>query len=98
MRAADTVGLRVPVWAAPPPTTADGELVPAWWPGTINIIVSVPVPLDDAAYVNPVMAGTECPLRRQRAGMRRSRRGAVAWLQSADKTISHPVLPLEDIF
>jgi adenosylcobinamide amidohydrolase len=42
VRAADTVGLRVPAWAAVPPGTADRELAPAWRPGTINIIVSVP--------------------------------------------------------
>ena len=54
-----TVGLRVPTWAAAPSGAADGELVPAWHPGTINIIVSVPVPLRDAAYVNAVMTATE---------------------------------------
>ena len=32
---------------------------PIWRPGTINIIVSVPVPLGDAAYVNAVMTATE---------------------------------------
>ncbi len=42
-----------------PPGTADGELAPAWRPGTINIIVSVPVPLSDAAYVGAVMTATE---------------------------------------
>jgi adenosylcobinamide amidohydrolase len=56
---AATVGLRVPAWAAAPSGTADHELVPAWRPGTINIIVSVPVPLRDAAYVNAVMTATE---------------------------------------
>jgi adenosylcobinamide amidohydrolase len=59
VRVAATVGLRVPAWAAVPPGTADGELMPAWRPGTINIIVSVPVPLRDAAYVNAVMTATE---------------------------------------
>ena len=59
VRAAATVGLRVPIWAAAPSGTADRELVPAWRPGTINIIVSVPVPLSDAAYVNAVMTATE---------------------------------------
>jgi adenosylcobinamide amidohydrolase len=57
--AAATVGLRVPTWAAVPSGRADRELVPAWRPGTINIIVSVPVPLSDAAYVNAVMTATE---------------------------------------
>src|ERR1035438_3907947 len=57
--AAATVGLRVPTWAAVPPGTADRELVRVWRPGTINIIVSVPVPLSDAAYVNAVMTATE---------------------------------------
>jgi adenosylcobinamide amidohydrolase len=59
VRAAATVGLRVPAWAAVPPGTADGQLVPARRPGTINIIVSVPVPLSEAAYVNAVMTATE---------------------------------------
>jgi len=59
VRAAATAGLRVSTWAAVPPGTADGELAPAWRPGTINIIVSVPVPLSDAAYVGAVMTATE---------------------------------------
>jgi adenosylcobinamide amidohydrolase len=59
VHAVATVGLRVPAWAALPPGTADRELAPAWRPGTINIIVSVPVPLSDAAYVNAVMTATE---------------------------------------
>ena len=57
--AAATVGLRVPIWAAAPSGNADRELVPTWRPGTINILVSVPVPLSDAAYVNAVMTATE---------------------------------------
>ena len=56
---AATVGPRVPTWAAAPAGPADHEPVPAWQPGTINIIVSVPVPLRDAAYVNAVMTATE---------------------------------------
>ncbi|MGH3221606.1 MAG: adenosylcobinamide amidohydrolase [Streptosporangiaceae bacterium] len=59
VRAAATVGLRVPTWAAAPANVADDELAPAWRPGTINIIVSVPVPLRDSAYVNAVMTATE---------------------------------------
>jgi adenosylcobinamide amidohydrolase len=59
VRAAATVGLRVPIWAAAPAGAADDELAPAWRPGTINIIVSVPVPLRDAAYVNAVITATE---------------------------------------
>jgi adenosylcobinamide amidohydrolase len=59
VHAAATVGLRVPTWAAAPSGTVDRELDPAWRPGTINIIVSVPVPLRDAAYVNAVMTATE---------------------------------------
>ena len=56
---AATVGLRVPTWAATPSGTVDHELTPIWRPGTINIIVSVPVPLGDAAYVNAVITATE---------------------------------------
>ena len=59
VHAAATVGLRVPAWAAAPAGPADRELGPAWRPGTINIIVSVPVPLHDGAYVNAVMTATE---------------------------------------
>jgi adenosylcobinamide amidohydrolase len=59
VRVAATVGLRVPTWAAVPAGTADRALAPAQRPGTINIIVSVPVPLRDAAFVNAVMTVTE---------------------------------------
>jgi adenosylcobinamide amidohydrolase len=59
VHAAATVGLRVPTWAAAPAGTADRELGPIWHPGTINIVVAVPVPLSDAAYVNAVITATE---------------------------------------
>jgi adenosylcobinamide amidohydrolase len=59
VRVVATVGLRVPAWAAAPSGTAGREPAPAWRPGTINIIVSVPVPLRDAAYVGAVMTATE---------------------------------------
>jgi adenosylcobinamide amidohydrolase len=70
VRVAATVGLRVPTWAAVPAGTQDPELAPAecapagpegpvWQPGTINIIVTVPVPLSDAAFVNAVITATE---------------------------------------
>ena len=54
-QAAVTAGLRVPTWAAAPAGAADPELAP----GTINIIVSVPAPLTDAALVNAVITATE---------------------------------------
>ncbi|WP_371941830.1 adenosylcobinamide amidohydrolase [Actinomadura chokoriensis] len=61
-----TVGLRVPTWAAAPAGAPDPELAPldgtsrpAWTPGTVNIVVAVPVPLDDAALVNAVVTATE---------------------------------------
>ena len=59
VRVAATVGLRVPTWAAAASGTVDREVTPIWRPGTINIIVSVPVPLGDAAYVNAVITATE---------------------------------------
>ena len=59
VQVAATVGLRVPTWAAAPAGPAGREPLAAWRPGTINIIVSVPVPLRDAAYVNAVMTATE---------------------------------------
>lgn len=54
-----TVGLRVPTWAAAPPDAVDPELAPIQAPGTVNIVVSVPVPLTDAALVNAVITATE---------------------------------------
>ncbi|MBO2451085.1 adenosylcobinamide amidohydrolase [Actinomadura barringtoniae] len=57
-----TVGLRVPTWAAAPPDAVDPELAPIQdiqTPGTVNIVVSVPVPLTDAALVNAVITATE---------------------------------------
>ncbi|MCB5906194.1 adenosylcobinamide amidohydrolase [Streptomyces pinistramenti] len=49
-----TVGLSVPTWAA------DHAAVPSpMRPGTVNIIASLPVPLDDAALVNAVITATE---------------------------------------
>jgi adenosylcobinamide amidohydrolase len=59
VRAAATVGLRIPTWAAAPAGSADRELAPIWRPGTINIVVSVPVALADAAFVNAVITATE---------------------------------------
>ena len=50
-----TAGLRVPTWAAAPADAADADLAP----GTVNIIVEVPVPLTDAALVNAVITVTE---------------------------------------
>jgi len=38
---------------------ADPGLAPIRRPGTINIVVSVPVPLSDAAFVNAVVTATE---------------------------------------
>ncbi len=57
VHAAATVGLRVPTWAASPPGRRDPDLAPA--PGTINVVVCVPVPLADAALVNAVLTATE---------------------------------------
>ncbi|WP_425428139.1 adenosylcobinamide amidohydrolase [Streptosporangium amethystogenes] len=54
-----TVGLRVPTWAAAPEGVPDPELAPMYLPGTINIVVAVPVAMSDAALVNAVMTVTE---------------------------------------
>ena len=65
VRAAATVGLRVPTWAAAPPGGGpDPELAPIDHdltapPGTINVIVCLPVPLSEAALVNAVVTATE---------------------------------------
>ncbi len=61
--AAATVGLRVPTWAAAPEGVPDPELAPLYRPGTINILVAVPVPVSDAALVNLVMTVTEAKTR-----------------------------------
>ncbi|MDZ5441198.1 adenosylcobinamide amidohydrolase [Micromonospora sp. 4G57] len=49
-----TVGLGTPVWAAAPAPAAPGQRV-----GTVNIIVSVPARLGEAALVNAVATATE---------------------------------------
>jgi adenosylcobinamide amidohydrolase len=62
VHAAVTVGLRVPTWAAAPRGDSDPELAPVHprpLPGTINVVVSVPVPLSDTAFVNAVATATE---------------------------------------
>lgn len=59
VEAAVTTGLRVPTWAAAPADAPDPELKPIYLPGTINILVRVPVPLTDAALVNAVITATE---------------------------------------
>ena len=56
VQAAATVGLSVPTWAAAPPGPPDPELA---WPGTINIVLALPVPLTGAAFVNAVVTATE---------------------------------------
>ncbi|MFD3997764.1 adenosylcobinamide amidohydrolase [Streptomyces sp. NPDC058548] len=55
VRAVVTAGIGVRGWAAAP--GAGGVTIPH--PGTINIIVSLPVPLTDAALVNAVATATE---------------------------------------
>ncbi|MER6099877.1 adenosylcobinamide amidohydrolase [Streptomyces sp. NPDC001728] len=55
VRAVVTAGIGVRGWAAAPGT--GGVMVPR--PGTINIIVSLPAPLTDAALVNAVATATE---------------------------------------
>lgn len=61
VEAVATVGLRVPTWAAAPEGAPDPELAPMRLPvpGTINIVVRVPVAMSDAALVNAVMTVTE---------------------------------------
>jgi len=64
VQSAVTVGLRVPTWAASQAGRPDTELAPLGAelpvrPGTINVIVAVPVPLTDAAFVNAVVTATE---------------------------------------
>lgn len=49
-----TVGITAPTWAAD-----EEDAVSAWAPGTINVVVGVPVALSDAALVNAVATATE---------------------------------------
>jgi adenosylcobinamide amidohydrolase len=58
VRAVVTVGLGLPVPAAASAQAIAGETSPAG-PGTINVLVVVPVALEDAALVNLVMTVTE---------------------------------------
>ena len=51
---AATVGVTRPTWAAAP----DDSWTP-WLPGTINLVITVPAPLSDAALVNAVVTATE---------------------------------------
>ncbi|MGW1293719.1 adenosylcobinamide amidohydrolase [Streptomyces sp. NPDC002533] len=53
-----TAGLGVRGWAAAPETSADATTVP-FRPGTVNIVVTLPVALSDAALVNAVATATE---------------------------------------
>ncbi|MEV7464366.1 adenosylcobinamide amidohydrolase [Streptomyces rubiginosohelvolus] len=50
-----TAGLGVRGWAAAP----DGDRAPAFQPGTVNIVVTLPAALSDAALVNAVATATE---------------------------------------
>ncbi|MFD4004616.1 adenosylcobinamide amidohydrolase [Streptomyces rubiginosohelvolus] len=50
-----TAGLGVRGWAAAP----DGDRAPAFRPGTVNIVVTLPAALSDAALVNAVATATE---------------------------------------
>lgn len=54
VRVDTTVGISKPTWAADP----EGGWS-AWTPGTINIVVQLPVALDDGAAVNAVITATE---------------------------------------
>jgi adenosylcobinamide amidohydrolase len=49
-----TVGVTSPTWAAD-----QDDAVSAWAPGTINLVIALPVALSDAALVNSVMTATE---------------------------------------
>lgn len=49
-----TVGISKPTWAA----DFDGAVSP-WIPGTINVVVDVPVLLSDAALLNAIVTATE---------------------------------------
>jgi adenosylcobinamide hydrolase len=52
--ASATVGISKPTWAA----DVDGAVSP-WTPGTINVVVELPVRLTDAALLNAIVTATE---------------------------------------
>ncbi len=54
-----TVGVTKPTWAADRDGTHGRRDGDAWLPGTINVVVQVPVALGPAAAVNAVMTATE---------------------------------------
>jgi adenosylcobinamide amidohydrolase len=58
VRVVATVGLSLPVFAAAAPEQIAAELTPSG-PGTINVLVVLPVALQDAALVNLVVTATE---------------------------------------
>lgn len=53
-----TVGISHPTWAADPAAVPEATGVPGV-PGTINLVVQMPVALDPGAAVNAVMTATE---------------------------------------
>lgn len=54
-----TVGVTKPTWAAGPDDSFSTRHGDRWVPGTINIVVQLPVGLTGAAAVNAVMTATE---------------------------------------
>lgn len=54
-----TVGVTRPTWAADADGAAGHRVDGGWEPGTINIVVQMPVALSGAAAVNAVMTATE---------------------------------------
>lgn len=66
VRCDGTIGVSYPTWASAP----EGETAPdkPWWPGTINLICQLPVPLTDAALVGAVLTATEAKTQALLAG------------------------------
>lgn len=54
-----TVGITKPTWAAAADDSFAHRVDDVWVPGTINIVVQMPVPLSPAAAVNAVVTATE---------------------------------------
>lgn len=54
-----TVGVTKPTWAAGPDGTHGRRIDSRWEPGTINVVVQVPVGLSPGAAVNAVITATE---------------------------------------
>lgn len=87
-----TVGVTKPTWAADADDAHGLRVDGAWQPGTINIVVQLPVALSPAAAVNAVMTVTEAKTQALvEAGV-----PGTGTASDAVAVVWPPVLPVED--